>query len=80
MLSIKIIKSTFWSIQEPLKENTGTSIGRIINNLSAQTIYFSKKIGSFVYFAKERKGNFKRLQFRLFHSFIVYKIVFFTLS
>ena len=68
------------SIQEPLKENTWTSIRRIINNVSVQTIYFSKKIGIFVYFAKERKENFNRLQFRLFHSFIVYKIVFFILS
>ena len=49
------MKSTFWSIQEPLKENTWTSIRRIINNVSVQTIYFSKKMG--FSFILQKKGK-----------------------
>ena len=58
VLSIKIIRNTFWSIQELLDESTQMWIRRIINDVSVQTINFSKKIGNFVYFAKERKGIF----------------------
>ena len=52
------MKSTFWSIQEPLKENTWTSIRRIINNVSVQTIYFSKKKWDFRLFCKRKEREF----------------------
>ena len=58
LLSIKIIRNTFWSIQELLYDSTQMWIRRIILDVSVQTINFSKKIGNFVYFAKERKGIF----------------------